>query len=175
MLDAKSLFDESYYDTANPDVASAIAKGQITSGWQHFQLFGDKEGRNPSAFFNTQFYLSEYNDVANAVKQGYTTAFDHYIANGQKEGRDGSVLFDDNYYLSHNADVQSAVTSSASSVDPLTGIQHYIQFGLKEGRAGSIEFDPTYYINNNADLKADNLTNYQAAEHFVLNGENEGR
>jgi Methyltransferase domain len=38
-------FDEAHYLRANPDVAAAVAAGQITSGRQHFDLYGSSEGR----------------------------------------------------------------------------------------------------------------------------------
>ncbi len=41
-----NLFNEQAYALANPDVASAIAKGEIRSGWEHYQLFGLRERRS---------------------------------------------------------------------------------------------------------------------------------
>lgn len=40
-----SYFDEEAYREANPDVASAIAAGKLQSGWDHYQRFGQHEGR----------------------------------------------------------------------------------------------------------------------------------
>lgn len=39
-------FDETSYLAANPDVADAVQKGQLQSGYQHFLLFGRFEGRH---------------------------------------------------------------------------------------------------------------------------------
>ncbi len=41
-----SLFDERAYRLAHPDVVRAIAMGQVTSGWDHYQRFGQREGRS---------------------------------------------------------------------------------------------------------------------------------
>ncbi len=40
-----SLFNEKAYLLANPDVGAAVAAGLLPSGWDHYQLFGEQEGR----------------------------------------------------------------------------------------------------------------------------------
>lgn len=40
-----TLFNEQGYLLANPDIADAIARGDIPSGWDHYQRFGQREGR----------------------------------------------------------------------------------------------------------------------------------
>jgi len=42
-----SLFSEKAYLRAHPDVADAVANGALPSGWEHYQLFGQAEGRDP--------------------------------------------------------------------------------------------------------------------------------
>lgn len=42
-----SLFNEKAYLAANPDVGAAVASGALPSGWDHYQLFGQREGRSP--------------------------------------------------------------------------------------------------------------------------------
>ena len=46
------LFDEKYYLLHNPDVRVAD-----TDPLRHYINFGWREGRNPSAQFDTKFYL----------------------------------------------------------------------------------------------------------------------
>ena len=130
MLDAAGLFDESFYLDNNPDVAKAVQTGGFSSGFDHFMEFGRFEARDPSEFFNTNFYLGKYSDVLAAVQQGKVTAFDHFIANGQLEKRDPVSWFNTNLYLQKNPDVDAAVKK-----DPLTGIQHFIKNGIKENRS----------------------------------------
>ncbi|MBD2180568.1 hypothetical protein H6S82_10805 [Planktothrix sp. FACHB-1355] len=67
MLDIGKLFDEQYYLTLNPDVAQAVTNRVVGSGFEHFTKFGQFEKRDHSAFFNTDFYLSQYADVAAEV------------------------------------------------------------------------------------------------------------
>lgn len=42
---SRRTFDEGAYLRANPDVAAAVADGQFPSGYDHFVVFGRKEGR----------------------------------------------------------------------------------------------------------------------------------
>jgi glycosyltransferase involved in cell wall biosynthesis len=45
-LPDRAAFDEDSYLALNPDVRLAVAKGDFTSGWQHFERHGVGEGRN---------------------------------------------------------------------------------------------------------------------------------
>ncbi len=40
-----TLFNEQGYLLANPDIADAVARGELASGWDHYQRFGQREGR----------------------------------------------------------------------------------------------------------------------------------
>ncbi|HSB67413.1 MAG TPA: hypothetical protein VLD65_12610, partial [Anaerolineales bacterium] len=52
------LFDEYYYLRVNPDIRRADV-----DALKHYLKFGYKEGRNPSASFDTNYYLASYPDV----------------------------------------------------------------------------------------------------------------
>ncbi|MCX5578973.1 hypothetical protein [Kaistia terrae] len=45
-LPDRALFDESLYLALNPDVRRDVAKGDLNSGWDHFERHGAREGRN---------------------------------------------------------------------------------------------------------------------------------
>ncbi len=137
-------FDATYYLQQNPDVAAAISRGQFTSAQQHYDLFGRFENRNPSAYFSTSFYLSEYPDVARAGVNPLT----HFLTFGLKEGRiaNGSTdaLVDSNgngladefnatAYLNAYADVKAAVAAGQT-----TAYKHFIEFGQFEGRTATL-------------------------------------
>jgi len=141
---AQLAFDASYYLQQNPDVAAAISRGQFTSAQQHYDLFGRFESRNPSAYFNTSFYLSEYPDVARAGVNPLT----HFLTFGLKEGRiaNGSTdaLIDSNgngiadefnadAYLKAYGDVKAAVDAGQT-----TAYKHFIEFGQFEGRTATL-------------------------------------
>jgi hypothetical protein len=40
-----TLFNERSYLHANPDIAGALVRGEVPSGWDHYQRFGQREGR----------------------------------------------------------------------------------------------------------------------------------
>ncbi len=44
-----SLFSEQAYLQANPDVGAAVTAGTLPGGWHHYQLFGQRERRNPGS------------------------------------------------------------------------------------------------------------------------------
>ena len=74
-------FDSQYYLDHNPDVAAAGV-----DPYQHFQTFGWKEGRDPSAFFDVTGYRETYADV----KAANVNPLEHYNQSGWKEGRNPS-------------------------------------------------------------------------------------
>ena len=75
-----------------------------------------------SKFFNTDWYLSKYTDVAKAG----VDPVEHYLMHGANEGRDPSDVFNTLYYLSVYKDVRN------SQMNPLV---HYIIHGKNEGRS----------------------------------------
>ena len=126
-----ALFDETYYLAENPDVASAVKAGIFTSGYQHFLLSGDKEGRNPNSLFNTEYYLAHNTDVENAIQDHLiTSAWDHFISYGQYEGRSPVAGFDEQTYLAQNPDVAQAVANHQFT----SGWEHAEMYGIAEGR-----------------------------------------
>jgi lipopolysaccharide biosynthesis protein len=74
----KLLYDNDYYLATYPDVAEANI-----NGLEHYSNFGWKEGRNPSALFNTNRYLQQNSDIFEAV----ICPLSHYVEHGFKEGR----------------------------------------------------------------------------------------
>ena len=130
--------------------------GGIAAGWT--------EGRNPSAYFDTKYYLTQNPDVAAAGIHPLT----HFENQGFLEGRNPSAAFDTNDYWAANPDIK------ALRFEPLL---HYVLAGQEEGGAEyavptDLLFDATYYYANNADVKAAGL---DPLLHFEYNGFREGR
>lgn len=73
----RSQFDGTWYRKRYPDV-SAAADALV-----HYCECGASEGRNPSAHFDTQYYLEANTDVAAAG----INPFVHYLSIGKLEGR----------------------------------------------------------------------------------------
>jgi len=71
-------FDTAFYLAANKDVADAGA-----DAFEHFLIFGAREGRDPRADFSIRRYLDLHGDV----KEAGVNAFVHWVLNGRAEGR----------------------------------------------------------------------------------------
>ncbi len=171
MLTDRDLFNENFYRATNPDVVAAISTGQFSSGFDHFIRFGEFERRNPSAFFDSSYYLQQNQDVAAEVTAGRTTAFEHFILRGQLERRNPNPLFDTSFYLTNNSDVAAAVTG-----DQLTGVEHFVKFGAKELRNPSRFFNASFYFNRNPDVaQAGQRDEITGVEHYIEFGQFEGR
>ncbi len=85
----KGIFDERFYLSTYPDVASAIRKGEIATGLDHYVRAGYFEGRRPTKLIvDERFYLQENPDVAEAIKRGrLRNAQEHFEGPGFREGR----------------------------------------------------------------------------------------
>lgn len=167
-------FDAAFYLASNPDVAAALARGEITSAIDHFWTFGVREGRAPAGFFDAAYYLSQNPDVQAQIADGrITSAFGHFLIEGQFSGRDPSRYFDTAVYLKNNPDVALALAqgSLASALD------HYLSYGRFEGRLTTDKFNETYYLAANPDVAAALAAGAftSGLEHYQLFGQIEGR
>jgi hypothetical protein len=132
-----------------------------------------------SDFFDERYYLSKYDDVAQAVNSGgLSSGYDHFVTLGQQEGRSPSPFydyrfFDERYYLSQYGDVAQAVRDGGFT----SGYHHFVTFGRKEGRNPIAYYDERFYLDNNADVKAavEEGVFASGVEHFLLFGESEYR
>lgn len=60
-------FDEQFYLRQNPDVAEAVRKGLMISGFEHYSKFGEKE-RRPAQKIRTKHFLSRgFADTADRI------------------------------------------------------------------------------------------------------------
>lgn len=174
-LQISSIFDSRSYLAQNQDVAVAVARGDFAGGaLEHFLRFGQFENRDPSSFFNTNFYFQRNADVLQAVNGGFfRSAFEHFLYFGQFEGRDPSTLFNSNFYLQRHTDVQQAVNTGIIR----NAFFHFIDFGQFEQRQPSTEFNPSIYLQQNPDVQTAvaSGTIASAFQHFVQYGRFEGR
>jgi Ca2+-binding RTX toxin-like protein len=136
-------FDATFYQSHRPDVYNAFVATAGSTGltWaqfaeQHYDTFGRFEGSDPSASFNTSFYLSTYPDVAAAGINPFT----HFLQFGSAEDRQPFVNFPNiangqfvpATYAAANPDLAAAgITSDAALY------QHFVVFGQFEGRSGA--------------------------------------
>lgn len=82
-------FDEAWYLDKYKDVAEAVRKGGIASGFEHYASTGIYEGRIPYPLaIDEPDYLERHRDVARSLAKGpYTSAADHFYAVGFLENR----------------------------------------------------------------------------------------
>jgi len=138
----RAYFVEHQYLLENPDVADAVPS-YFCSGWEHFNLYGADEGRNPGnpgnthfAGYNDDFYLPNNPDVAAAVEVGvFGSGYEHWWAFGAYEERNPSEEFDFGFYGITNPDVSAAVANGAFR----HLYDHYFKFGRIEGRRAAQE------------------------------------
>ena len=147
------LIDVAYYVGLHPDAAANPSAYFHTIGWQR--------GDNPSALFDTSYYLSHNRDVALSGIDPLT----HYETVGWREGRDPSANFSGAGYLAANPDVRAA------GVNPL---EHFMQFGQYEHRPIVSAYayrdpvvDSSWYLANHPDAAA---TGLGASLHYHLAG-----
>jgi hypothetical protein len=111
----KDLFDENFYLTIYPEFTRDIGQGKTyASPLDHFLDENgkqDKDGEiiwyDPSAFFDTYYYLTAYPEVRQALATNqYLTPLHHFIAEGLKKNYNPSPFFDSDFYLKNNPGVK---------------------------------------------------------------------
>lgn len=114
-----------------------LAQRLITpSGGESTATFGDSKSRKiivDSGLFDSEWYLVQYGDVA----QAQIDPLEHFLNYGAAEGRDPCAFFDTAYYLRIYPDVARA------GENPLL---HYIKNGSREGRTPHPLFDVEWFV-----------------------------
>jgi GT2 family glycosyltransferase/glycosyltransferase involved in cell wall biosynthesis len=97
-----------------------------------------------SGFFDPEWYLSRYPDVA-------TSGFEpmlHFVHYGAAEGRDPNRFFDSAWYLAHYPDV---------AMSGQHALLHYLRLGAAELRNPHPRFDAAYYVDEHPESAANPL------------------
>lgn len=179
MDEIESKFSAEYYLANNPDVAAANI-----DPLEHFWYTGWKEGRNPSADFNTAEYINnnpkvvetntnplwhflfEKGEKISSKMSKDKVKRDELIQNKKTElstQQEISDEFDANFYLGKYRDVLD------SGLDPL---QHYCDTGWREGRDPNSKFSTSFYLQANDDVADAGVNPFW---HYVKFGKAEGR
>jgi GT2 family glycosyltransferase/glycosyltransferase involved in cell wall biosynthesis len=101
-------------------------------------------GEALTGFFDPDWYLSRYPDIASSGIEPLV----HFVTHGAAEGRDPNRFFDGAWYVSHYPDIGS------SGFHPLL---HYLQIGASELRNPHPRFDATYYVDQHPEAAANPL------------------
>jgi hypothetical protein len=154
------LFDLPWFCATYNDHPATALLDWMTHGW--------REGQRPNLYFDTNWYLTYYPDVA---ASGINPLL-HYIHHGEREGRRPSILFDPTWYretfhldeaelcLAHylrerltgrvnpNPDFDTDFYLSAYPDIAAAGIDafaHFMDIGFREDRNPSPHFDTAFY------------------------------
>lgn len=119
------LFDANFYQIVNNDVFESGLDPLV-----HFCVFGWKEGRNPSFYFNTKWYLAT-NPEARQLK---VNPLVHYLMAGEQADRRPIVWFEPGWYR------QTYATPAGAS--PLG---HFLKNRHSGGVSPNSLFDPDWY------------------------------
>ena len=166
-------FDFDYYTNRYPDMQHSGI-----DPYEHFQIYGWREGRDPNPEFSTVLYLYAHVDVAVAG----VNPLDHYLYMRRREGRrawpaserfvdrisvEKSLIasaFDESFYRLRYADM-----GDRKDIDPL---EHYCLHGWQEGRDPAPWFSTTGYLTDHTDVAAAKLNPFV---HYEFIGRHEDR
>ena len=85
-LDYSVLFDPTYYSNRYSDLRKAFGTNSAKL-FEHFLIFGMREGRQPCETFDVAYYRNEYADLQMAYGDNLPAYYKHYIKYGHREGR----------------------------------------------------------------------------------------
>lgn len=190
---ASELFDANYYTSSYSDVAASGIDPAT-----HFVVKGWKEGRNPSAAFNTAQYLSCYHDVAITGMNPLI----HYLRFGNREGREvpienASEVLDVGASMKSIGAPQLVVNQEqlTSEIEAIRSsnrfderfylamypelalkedeaIEHYCRHGWRQGLNPSDDFDTKFYLSKYHDIRNAGINPFW---HYVNAGAKEAR
>ncbi len=172
-------FDEDFYRSFYSDVREAVERGEFVNGFEHFVLFGAKEGRLPTfeisrateAAFPGLTKPVEW-DAAEAISRkphsiGNKSGWKARIFGAPSNASEIHRFFDQKWYDAEYGLSQSSVR----------GFDHYLQIGIHAGNSPNADFDEGFYRSFYCDVReaVERGEFLSGFEHFVLNGRKEGR
>ncbi len=147
------FFDPPFYCRKYADAAQYTLDPR--AAYKHFFKVGLAENRQPSIYFDTEFYL----DKAPGLRELGLNPLSHYFMFGFHEKKSPSPLFDAGFYAKTYGDV--------AGIDPFG---HYLRTQKLEDRQPCSWFDPVFY-------RQTYLGGYKDTsplQHFLENGLREG-
>lgn len=186
---AVALLDTDWYLRSYPDVVHSGLDAE-----EHFAKYGFYEGRNPNAFFDTDWYRHLY-----ALAPGQN-CLQHYLVEGWRAGNEPSIFFDSEWYGSQLGRTGNLIPPLEhfwtqgwkQHVDPHplfdsvwylgqrpVGLEpgnvpfaHYLNFGWRDGYSPSPLFMPGTYLELNGDIAEAGVNPFH---HFLSWGRIEDR
>jgi glycosyltransferase involved in cell wall biosynthesis len=143
------LFDTAWFCGAYGADTDTALREWCATGW--------RTGQQPNLYFDTNWYLSYYKDVA---REGINPLA-HYIQHGEFEGRRPSLLFEPVWYK-----------ETYGLPDGEICLAHYLRERLTGLVSPNADFDSSFYLDTYADVAAAGL---DAFAHFMERGFREDR
>jgi glycosyltransferase involved in cell wall biosynthesis len=128
----KTNFDMAFYLMRYVDIARALRLDPV----QHYITYGAKEGRNPTPYFSTKYYVERYPDVKASGKN----PFYHWLTVGRAEGRVALPFpaFDDFCGLLNRSPSEVQAEHLAQRSDFTHRLRHGV-LGQMVAKAGELE------------------------------------
>jgi hypothetical protein len=141
-------FNEKLYLLRYKDVERGVESGQFHCGFEHYVLYGKREGRSGSissvskteetnmsiklieALFDEKWYLTKYPEVIPEIEKMNITPFEHYLKIGLKRKYSPNSWFDEAWYTSFYSDVGILVEDGFF----ISGFEHFLKIGRYESR-----------------------------------------
>lgn len=114
------LFDDGFYLDTYPDVKSSGIPPLL-----HFLMFGEKEGRNPSRYFDTNYVKQQMAESG----LSFESPFCYYVLGEGSRLLDPIRGFNTKFYLANNSDIRN------NDIHPY---KHYLNQGINEQRVISL-------------------------------------
>ncbi|MDP6040082.1 MAG: DUF5011 domain-containing protein [Candidatus Latescibacteria bacterium] len=159
-------FDPCWYLNNHPDLTQASGSGNLREVYEHWIVYGLREGRQSNANFSISAYRDRHPDLQD---HSYGDALGHWLSDGQGEGRDASPVKQTNvfdpvwYMVKHEMIGQSRQWAT----------DHWLQYGINEGRQSNAEFSISAYRDRHPDLHG--LSYGDALGHWFSFGQAEER
>jgi GT2 family glycosyltransferase len=162
------FFDPAIYrDNQEPEAAAKAGAAAEAAGW-----FADFIARQhartgtvavTSVYFEPEWYLQAYPDVARAVAEGRVmSALHHYLTNDTPSAFDPLPEFSESFYLKLYPDIQAAIEAG----DFRNGYDHFLSNGVFELRAPCEAIDLRYYLDTHR-VARDDLQRGAARDAFA--------
>lgn len=166
------FFDPALY-LAQLDAAEA--REATEAGPFQYYLRRIETGRHEqrtSVYFDPDWYLRRYPDVAAAIERGtWRCALHHYLGNDTPAIFDPLPGFSEAWYCNHYPDIAAAIEKGTLR----NGYRHFLAFGAREFRSPSEAIDLRYYAEHDevrAALRAGDAP--EAFTHYLATGRTQG-
>ena len=156
----KLMFDARIYFALYDDLQQAIGYNPDKL-YEHWVLYGRKEGRIASVFFDPKFYVNLYQDLKQVYGNDYAKLYEHWITYGIQEGRQGSAVFSLSTYL------EAPDLKAVYEQNHLGAFSHFLAYGASEHRVSSSTYSVGAYLQKNPDVAQSFSDPISAMGHYI--------